>query len=155
MNRPKPFLDIPYPGLTKTLLYVKEQAQNSLDFCAEFIPSHISDPESLFYFLKDNVHYKKDPAGIEYIQTAQTLINQSNGFGDCDCFTVLSLASLHTIGFGNKMYTTIVGREKNAPRHIYACVVVDGERVPFDLTNPIYGYERQNYKFYQDLKTVL
>lgn len=154
MKRPAPFLDIPYPGLSQTLLYLKQQATDSIPFCEAWLPSYISDPESLFYYLKDNTTYVKDPEGIEYIQSAQTLIESSGGRGDCDCFTVLSLACLHVIGI-KKLYTTIVGRNDNAPRHIYASFVQNSNRTAFDLTNAVYGFERTNYKFYQDLKTVL
>jgi hypothetical protein len=154
MTRPGAFLDIPYPGLGRTLLYIKEQAQNSLDFCYDWLPNYIQNPESLFTFLKSQVKYVNDPSGIEYIQSAQTLIEKSGGRGDCDCFTVLSLACLHVIG-EKAIYTTIVGRNTTAPRHIYASYFKNGERTAFDLTNPVLGYERQNYKYIQNLKTKL
>lgn len=153
MNRPAPYLDIPYPGLERTLLYVKEMAVESIPFMESFIPAHINTPEELFYFLKPHLTYKKDPVGIEFIQQAETLIVDAGGYGDCDCFTVLSLAGLHVIG-EKFLYTTIAGKTRGGPTHIYASFGAGKKRTPFDLTNSLFGFERP-YKFYQDLRTTL
>ena len=152
MTRPKPFLDIKHPGLSRTLQYIKQQAQESIPFMESFIPDHIDTPEALFYFLKPQITYKEDPPGIEYIQSAETLINW--GYGDCDCFTVLALAGLTVIGCP-VIYTVIVGRNRMRPRHIYTAIKLNGERIPFDLTNSLYGFERPTYQYYQDLRTIL
>lgn len=153
MNRPAPYLDIPHPGLTKTLQYLKQVAIESIPYMESFVPEYIQSPESLFYFLKPYLTFIKDPRGIEYIQNAETLIEKSNGYGDCDCFTVLALSGLHVIG-ERFLYTTIAGKSKLGPTHIYTVLGQGKKRIPFDLTNSVYGFERP-YKFYQDLRTTL
>lgn len=144
----------PYVDLTYTLQSLKIQIIDSLDFASTFIPNDINTPEQLFDFLKSQVRYKKDPQGIEYIQTLQTLI-KNGGRGDCDCFTVASIASLFVCGF-KPLYVTIVGNNSVSPSHIYAEVYDPTELkiMPFDLTNPHYGMER-SYKFKQRLKITL
>ena len=86
---------IPYPGLTKTIGYIVRQARESVDQVPDYVPDYINDPEALFHYLKSVITYRSDPPGKEYIQTVQTLFDKNNEQGDCDCCTVLSLASLY------------------------------------------------------------
>lgn len=141
-------IDVPYVDLEHTLKCIKIQVIDSLNFVSDFIPNTIQSPEGLFYFLKPQISYKKDPKGIELIQEAETLIN-NGGRGDCDCFTVLGLSSAYKLGF-NPLYVVLVGNSKLAPTHIYMEVYDKnkGKIVPFDLTNPKYNMERK-YKFKQ------
>lgn len=141
-------VDVPYENLTHTLKCIKLQIQDSIPFADKFIPTNIKSPVELFYFLKENTTYKKDPQGIELIQTFQTLI-KNGGKGDCDCFTVTALAACYVCDF-KPLYVTIVSNNRFSPTHIYAEVYDrnKAEILPFDLTNPTYGIER-SYKFKQ------
>jgi len=147
-------VDIPYVDLQHTLKCIKIQIIDSIPFAQKFIPDYIQTPSQLFYFLKDNFIYKKDPIGIEYIQTFQTLI-KNGGRGDCDCATVASIASMYVLGF-KPLYITIVSNNRFSPTHIYPEVYDSskGQIIAFDLTNATYGKER-SYKFKQRLNINL
>lgn len=142
----------PYISLEDTLLGLKRQVADSVSYAKDHIPS-FNTPEELFYWLRSRVKYTSDPKGIELLQSARTLITGSRlgtpWAGDCDCFTILSLASLIANHFV-PVYVILVGRQPNNAVHIYAGVE-DGGIVPFDLTNDEYGYERTNYTYQQIL----
>ena len=144
-------LDIEYPGLKRTLLGVKDQAVESVDYMDQKIPDNIRTPEALFYYLKGITKFKKDPFGIEHIKTSRTLFEKYKGRGDCDCFTVTSLASLEALGLAKQLYIVLVSKNKRIPSHIY--VAFDdkkGVHHIFDLTNPWYDFERtKNYRYKQ------
>lgn len=141
---------LPYKNLTDTLKLLKKQVKDSLPYISSYIPLSLTSPEELFYFLRDKVKYKKDPQGVELLQTVQTLMDKG-GRGDCDCFTILTLASCHYLGF-SPQEVALVGKTKYAPSHIYSMVYDESKNkmCAMDLTNPYYCMER-SYKFKQTL----
>lgn len=151
---------ISYPGLPKTIGYLVQQARESVDQVPDYVPSYIRDPEALFYYLKSKITYQNDPRGIEYIPTVATLFDKKNGYGDCDCFTVLALASLFQ-NCGIRANIVLVGYNPYLAKHIYTNFRKGGKLITFDLTNPYYNFERasgpkgKKYRYYQDVKVKL
>jgi hypothetical protein len=144
----------PYKSLKHTLEMLKRQVEDSLPYMEDYIPDSIDSPERLFYFLKTITSYKKDPRGIELLQTVPTLMDLG-GKGDCDCFTILTLASCCYLGF-NPQFVKLVGKTKIAPSHIYSTVYDKrkGKVCAMDLTNSYYCVERP-YNFQQILNFSL
>lgn len=143
-------VDVPYRSLEYTLRALKVQVIDSLPFIGNYIPDNIKSPEELFYYLRSITNYASDPKGVELIQTVQTLMD-NDGEGDCDCFTVLTLASCYHCKF-LPQYVALVGRSRRAPSHIYSEVFDynKGKICAMDLTNPEYDYER-SYPYKQRL----
>ena len=143
-----------YKNLTDTVIQLQNQAIESIPYCQE-ITDGISDPESLFNYLKTITTYKNDPPGIELIHTPESLFEKNfhgdPGAGDCDDFTALSISCLHCIGI--KPYIVLAGNQKDHPTHVYAGFL-RGRFYDFDLTQTFYDTERK-YKFRQFLKTRL
>lgn len=130
---------------------LKNQSLEGVNFMKKQIPASIETPKDLFYYLKNRVTYKHDPKGIELIHTPQTLFNDNYhgkpGAGDCDDFTMLSIAALKAMATPEaKIKVVLTGRSKNVPKHIYLSV----NNTPFDLTNDEFGEER-NYPFKQEI----
>jgi len=131
-----------------------------MNFARNNVP-RFNSPGELFSWLKKRVTYLSDPSDksdrepIELLMTMQTIMSGSRtlipGAGDCDDFTIVSLASLLASGFRD-VYVILVGRNKTYPVHIYAAVNDGGVITPFDLTNRNYGDERNNYSYKQVLK---
>jgi hypothetical protein len=142
-----------YESLADTLNHILIQAKESVNYCRDLIPEFITTPEQLFYFLKTIVIYKNDPKGVELLQTAQTLFENNYhgipGMGDCDCFTILSLACFKALNF-KKYGIILVGKSSKIPTHIYCFVVYQKKPYIFDLTNDLFNYERP-YKYKQVL----
>ncbi|MEB3213986.1 MAG: hypothetical protein VKL39_21740 [Leptolyngbyaceae bacterium] len=137
-----------YTNLEDTLIALKQQVADSIDFCIVNF-SGMRSADELFYILKNHVHYVNDPKNVETIQTAQTLLSKKNvlgsyGAGDCDCFTVLASACFEANNWPYQI--RLVGNGKH-PTHIYNIVKCPKLGwMPFDLTNPIPGIERKYYK---------
>lgn len=142
-----------YKSLSDTLLNLKLQIKDSLKFTDELVIG-ISDPYQLFEYLKSITTYKKDPPGVELLQTAQTLLtnnfHNSEGYGDCDCFTILVASCLLSMDI-NKIYITIAGNNKISPTHIYVTVFYEGHYLIMDLTEPLINLERK-YRYKQNLR---
>jgi hypothetical protein len=148
-------VSVPYQSLKHTLQSLKIQVIDSIPYVADYVPDSIRSPAELFYFLKDKTIYKKDPRGVELLQTITTLLEGNfwgtPGMGDCDCFTILALAANYDLGFGPQ-YVALAGNNRISPTHIYSEVYdpIKKKICAFDLTNPTYCMER-NYKFKQRL----
>ena len=122
-----------------------------IEYMKKQLPGYLSEPRDLFYYLKDRVTYKHDPKGIELIHTPKSLFEDNyhgvQGAGDCDDFTMLSIAALKAMGLPEaKIKIVLTGRSKTVPRHIYLSV----NNTPFDLTNDLYGEER-TYPYKQEI----
>ena len=141
----------PYKSLIHTLKSLKNQSIEGVGYMKKQIPSYLSEPRDLFYYLKDKITYQHDPKGIELIHSPQSLFEDNYhgkpGAGDCDCFTALSIAALKAMGVPEaKIKVCLTGRSKTVPRHIYLSV----NNTPFDLTNDLYGEERP-YPYKQEI----
>jgi hypothetical protein len=145
-----------YKSLADTLIQLKKQAIESIPYCYD-LTANIDNPEQLFEYLKTIITYKRDPPGIELLQTAKTLIENNwhgqSGYGDCDCFSILSLACLYCIG-ENNLFTIVAGQSDKSPSHIYTGFLKHGTFYDFDLTTDYFNVSRP-YKYRKILKTVL
>jgi hypothetical protein len=144
----------PYKSLIHTLRSLKDQSLEGVDYMKKQLPSYLSEPRDLFYYLKDRVTYKSDPKGIELIHSPQTLFednyHKKPGSGDCDDFSMLSIAALKAMGIPEaQIKVCLTGQNKNVPRHIYLSV----KNTPFDLTNDLYGEER-SYPYKQEIPLI-
>lgn len=91
----------------------------------------------IYQFVRDRVHYVRDPRGLEYIQTPNYLLKaiEKNGkaFGDCDDKTVLGLALLKNIGYD--VAIRVAGyREPKVYTHVYGLIKLYNQWIPFDAT---------------------
>lgn len=148
-----------YVSLEDTIRQIKKQAIDSIPYCYELtaLPFNTLAPDELFYYLKGLTTYKKDPPNVELLQSAQTLFEHNKhglpGYGDCDCFTILSLACLHCIG-ENNLLLILAGNTVN-PSHVYAGFIDKSNKLKiFDLCQDVYNKEKK-YKYYQYLPVKL
>lgn len=142
-----------YKSLDDTLKHLKLQVIESVPFAEKVCPQ-FDNPEDLFYWLKGKVKYKNDPAGIELLQTMQTMFRGRYwgvpGWGDCDCFVITTLACMIVQGWED-IDIALVGRKRSVPVHIYTIIYWNGERKVFDLTNRDFDHERDTYNYIQEI----
>jgi len=142
--------------VSHVLEHIKIQISEGVDYALETLPT-FQTPEHLFYYLKDRVTYMNDPETIELIMTMQTMLTGTRtgvpGGGDCDDFTITSVASLISQGWED-IEIILAGRNAKNPVHIYCRVLFQGEWFVFDLTNEQFNEERK-YNFYQELEFCL
>jgi hypothetical protein len=141
---------VPYKDINQVLQAMRTQIIDSLDYCVEELPS-FDHPEQLFDFCRNITTYHLDPKGVELIQSVPTLLENNywgiSGAGDCDCFTILTIALCIAQGW-NDNFIVLVGRKKVAPVHVYSAVKFNGQLYTLDLTNPYINIERP-YKYRQ------
>lgn len=143
-------------GINQVMNGVRAQIIDSVQYCHENFTG-FDNPEQLFNHLKACTTFVHDEAKIEQIQSAETLFeNNIHGFpgaGDCDCFTVLSIACFIANGW-YPFAIVLAGRKTSYPAHIYCQVKHNGKWHIFDLTNTFIDEERiYRYKQVLPLKT--
>ncbi len=140
----------PYKDINRTLRGLRTQVIDSLEYCVFNMPK-FDNPVDMFNHLRLITTYRLDPKNVELIQTVPTLMESNyhgvSGAGDCDCFTVLTLAMCIANGW-NDNFIILVGRTKVSPVHIYSAVKFKGELITLDLTNAYANIERP-YKYRQ------
>lgn len=133
-----------YEGIDDTMKHIKMQIVDSIPYALRVTPK-FNSPEELFYWLKERVVYKNDFKNIELLQSMQTLFcnnaHGTPGAGDCDCFTIASVACMIAQDWEN-IYIDLVGRQKSHPVHIYSDIIWNGKRRVLDLTNREFNLER-------------
>jgi len=150
----------PYTDINRTVNMLREQVIDSIPTAVEVCPK-MRHPEELFKWLRLNTSYKNDPEGYELIQSMNTLLTTYEhrsghvygpGQGDCDCFTVTTLACLYVQGeaWQKDFGFYLLGRSKKAPVHIYSYVNWKGEELVMDLTRP-YINDARHYPRYQKI----
>ena len=103
-----------------------------------------AEAKAIFYFVRDNVRYTRDPLGFEYLQTPPVLLEDirlyqsgkgNRPVGDCDDMTLLSLSLLKSIGF-EVAIKVVSFRENKQFGHVYGLVKIGYDWVPFDCVRP-------------------
>jgi hypothetical protein len=144
-----------YKDINDTMRHIRLQVEESVPFANKFLRK-CKDPNDLYFCLKPYLKYKKDPPGVELLQSLPTLIKNNffgqSGMGDCDCFTigVVSLCMVQKWP-GAKIWIKLAGRNKAYPVHIWSGVTYKGKEYPLDMTNKIPGIERP-YPYIQKLE---
>ena len=140
-----------YKDLNTTLFWLVQQALESIDYCSERWGTN-NDLEKIWTIGKFNLRYHKDKKGVEQIQSVGTLmennIHGKTGSGDCDCFTVFTIAMMLANRYDpNDIYIVLQGREKNRAVHIFTAYKKGNrEFLYLDFTEPHFNTKRKyNY----------
>jgi len=150
-----------YTDINRVCQVIRLQIIDSIPYAYENCPQ-FDNPGQLFKWLRNNTRYKSDPEGYEFIQSMPTLFSNFKhktgkvygvGQGDCDCFTVTSIACMYVQGedWIKNFGFVLAGRSKKAPVHIYSYINYDGKYHIFDLTQPVIG-KVNPYPITQDVR---
>ena len=146
------FADLPYQDINQVMRFMNIQIYEGVPFCYNF--ADITDAKDLYNTLSTLFKYKNDPDDIELIMSPESFANDNywgvDFTGDCDDF--VTFVTSYCIAHNIKCQIVLAGRSKKAPVHIYNMVEYRGQMVPFDITNRVFNYERDGYKYKQILK---
>ena len=100
-----------------------------------------AEAQSVFEFVRDNIRYVRDIAGVETLMTPDKTL--ATRIGDCDDQTVLLASMLESIGYLTRFVVTGYSDPK-VLEHVYLQVLIDGawvnadptEREPFGYAPP-------------------
>lgn len=103
-----------------------------------------SDKETIAYnifaWTNDNIRYKKDPDGQQWVKTPARLIY--DGCGDCKSITILICSVLTLLGVKNKFRFVSYDHTTNYS-HVYPVAIIDGEEIPVDVV----AWKQKGYEF--------
>ena len=109
--------------------------------------------QAVFEWVRDNIRYVRDPAGLEQFRKPIRTVQQ--GMGDCDDMTILICSLLGTIGLN--CIIRVIGVSSDEPEHVYPLVLVPPVNptgaIALDATRPEpMGFEvhKNKIKFLQD-----
>jgi hypothetical protein len=145
------FADLKYKGINQVMKYMRHQIYEGVPFCVDVF--NIEDPETLYNTLNTLFIYKDDPQDVELIMSPQTFV-ENNYWGRAftgDCDDIVTFVTSYCVAHGIKCQIALVGRKRSAPTHIFNYVLYNGKMIPFDLTNRVFNYERDGYKYKQIL----
>jgi len=127
------------------------------DFSKQFqAPNIYQSAFKVWYFVRNNINYVKDPAGMQIIQLPQALIKRgykANGNtkgGDCKSMSLCVASIMYNLGAEN-VRLRYAGYFGNEPTHVYAVITHNGKDLPIDPVIDRFDYEKP-YKFKTDYK---
>ncbi len=83
---------------------------------------------ALYQWVRDNIRYRKDPLGREWLQSpARTVLERS---GDCDDIATLLAALLQSLGHETRFHT--VGRTRATQQHVAVEAFINGNWLTLD-----------------------
>lgn len=100
---------------------------------------------NIWSWCADNIRYKKDPAGEQWVKTPSRLIY--DGCGDCKSITILICAALTRLGIKNKFRFVSYDKTRNYT-HVYPVAVINKEEVPIDVV----AYIQRGTDFGEEIK---
>lgn len=85
---------------------------------------------NIFVWVYENIRYKKDPDGQQWVKTPARLIY--DGSGDCKSYSILICSVLTLLGVKNKFRFVSYDGTTNYS-HVYPVAIVEGEEIPVDV----------------------
>lgn len=96
-----------------------------------------ADTQSIFNWMAKHIRYQEDTEGDEEIRMAKRTI--SDGYGDCDCLTVLACALAGAMGYDWDAAIVRTGANTSW-NHIFAVINNKGKRRPHPMDSRVEGY---------------
>ena len=100
----------------------------------------------IFEWVDDNIDYKVDPNGEQWIKTPARLI--SDGIGDCKSFSILICSFLTHYGIDNMF--RFVSYKGSDYTHVYPVAVIDEQEIPLDVV----AYKQRGLEIGNEIKYV-
>jgi len=80
--------------------------------------------EKIWYWIKSNIRYQRDPAGVQWIKSPAKTIQ--DGYGDCKTYSIVTMSILHHLGI--KAFFRFASYKPEKPLHHVYVVIPHGEK---------------------------
>lgn len=94
---------------------------------------YAGEAAAVFDWVRQNIHYRRDVRGVEVVTWPQKTLEYSAG--DCDDMVTLLAALLEAIG--QRVRFVAMGQRPGRFSHVFAEVLLAGEWVAMDPTEPV------------------
>lgn len=109
----------------------------------------IETMRNVWAFVKKNVRYKADKAGLEQVKTPGALFKI--GKGDCKSFSIAIVALLRSLGY-NRIYYRFTAYEPGDVSHVYVVAYThNGQKVILDSVYDYFNAEAP-YRYKNDIQ---
>ncbi|PKQ66048.1 transglutaminase domain-containing protein [Raineya orbicola] len=101
--------------------------------------------EKIWWFLKQNLRYQKDPKGVQYIKSPARALH--DGFGDCKTFSIVAMSILHHLGIKAFFRFTTYNPDRNY-HHVYVVIPHgndENDEIKLDATWHSFNSEKLPY----------
>lgn len=101
--------------------------------------------EKIWWFLKQNLCYQKDPKGVQYIKSPARALH--DGFGDCKTFSIVAMSILHHLGIKAFFRFTTYNPDRNY-HHVYVVIPHgndENDEIKLDATWHSFNSEKLPY----------
>jgi len=117
-------------------IMIKQAADKIVSLACE--GNEICQAKALYYFVRDNLQYVKDPVNFEYVEDPKTVLSMKTG--DCESGTILLASLLGAIGIDSEIVVI--------PNHALLKIKLDGASNRYKIDNYIYlDWTCNNCKF--------
>lgn len=110
--------------------------------------------QNIFNYIIDNVHYKEDPTGVQWVKTPSRLLADKTG--DCKSMSIFSASCLRALRIDH-FFRFVSFNERKQATHVYVIAVLpDGRQIILDPVvrrngQPVYNIE-ENYTYKSDMR---
>lgn len=113
--------------ITEVLNCYKQSNAQVAQFAQQFKGSTVQDTcNNVWQFIKHNINYKIDPAGVQWIKTPARL--WSDREGDCKSFSIMAASLLKHNGITPTFRFTTYTPGSTIPTHVYVVVKQKGKK---------------------------
>lgn len=131
--------------ITVIMMADAQSDQYTAEFAKAFEDIHPVDQcEDLYFFVQDNISYKEDPAGKQWIKSPSQLWTDKEG--DCKSFSLFIGSVLKNLGI--PFIYRFAGYDAGGDvTHVYVVAYPDGEEIIMDAVPPMtYNEEAEGFK---------
>jgi hypothetical protein len=105
--------------------------------------------KNIWQFAKENIKYKLDPIGNQFIKTPSVTIR--DGFGDCKAYSILIASLLKNLSIPFVFRLVTYDPSNTDVTHIYVVAKLPGEEIPIDACLSQFGVEKKPYYLKTDI----
>lgn len=107
--------------------------------------------KNIFDYIINNVRYKEDPAGVQWVKTPARLI--ADGVGDCKSMSIFSASCLRSLGIDHFFRFVSFNKRKEAT-HVYVVAVDEnGKNIILDpVVRPVQFNKEEKYTYKSDMR---
>lgn len=100
--------------------------------------------QKLWRWVRTNIHYKEDPAGIQWVKEPARLYADRQG--DCKSFTIFIVSVLQNLGVEHLIRFTNTERPNSRiVNHVYPVAIIDNEEIIVDAVYHLFDEEHSYY----------
>lgn len=106
--------------------------------------------KNIFDYIIENVRYKEDPPGVQWVKTPARLL--ADGVGDCKSMSIFTASCLRVLGIDHFFRFVSFSRRKEST-HVYVVAIDKGREIIIDpVVRPVQFDKEEKYTYKSDMR---